>query len=163
MIDHGRHRHHDDHQHLTASKSGASKVGRSQRRRDPLRGRQPRPSPTSTSTTTRRACLANVRDGTGNDHHQPRGVRASTATDQAQPQSSTSIRSSRLKITNSYIHDAIVGHEIKIRAQTNTITDNRILDNAGSPQLQHRPPERRQRRHRRQLDPAGRERPRTRT
>jgi hypothetical protein len=35
-------------------------------------------------------------------------------------------------LTNSYIHDAIVGHEIKSRAANNTITDNRIFDNNGS-------------------------------
>jgi hypothetical protein len=32
-------------------------------------------------------------------------------------------------ITNSYIHDAVVGHEIKSRAANNTITNNRIFDN----------------------------------
>jgi hypothetical protein len=32
-------------------------------------------------------------------------------------------------LTNSYIHDANVGHEIKSRAQTNTIVGNRIFDN----------------------------------
>jgi hypothetical protein len=35
-------------------------------------------------------------------------------------------------ITNSYIHDAIVGHEIKSRAENNTITGDRIFDNNGS-------------------------------
>jgi Hint domain/Right handed beta helix region len=35
-------------------------------------------------------------------------------------------------ITNSYIHDAVVGHEIKSRAANNTITGNRIFDNNGS-------------------------------
>jgi hypothetical protein len=35
-------------------------------------------------------------------------------------------------LTNSYTHDAVVGHEIKSRAANNTITDNRILDNSGS-------------------------------
>jgi hypothetical protein len=35
-------------------------------------------------------------------------------------------------ITNSYIHDAVVGHEIKSRAANNTITGNRIFDNGGS-------------------------------
>lgn len=35
-------------------------------------------------------------------------------------------------ITNSYIHDAIVGHEIKSRAANNTISNNRIFDNSGS-------------------------------
>ena len=35
-------------------------------------------------------------------------------------------------ISNSYIHDAIVGHEIKSRAASNTITDNRIFDNQGT-------------------------------
>jgi hypothetical protein len=37
-----------------------------------------------------------------------------------------------LTITNSYIHDAVVGHEIKSRAADNTITGNRIFDNNGS-------------------------------
>lgn len=32
-------------------------------------------------------------------------------------------------ITDSYIHGANAGHEIKSRAESNTITDNRILDN----------------------------------
>ena len=32
-------------------------------------------------------------------------------------------------ITDSYVHDANVGHEIKSRAENNTITDNRIFDN----------------------------------
>jgi hypothetical protein len=35
-------------------------------------------------------------------------------------------------LTNSYIHDAIVGHEVKSRANNNTITGNRIFDNNGS-------------------------------
>ena len=35
-------------------------------------------------------------------------------------------------LTDSYIHDAVVGHEIKSRAATNTITGNRIFDNGGS-------------------------------
>jgi hypothetical protein len=35
-------------------------------------------------------------------------------------------------LTNSYTHDAVVGHEIKSRAETNTITNNRIFDNSGS-------------------------------
>jgi hypothetical protein len=35
-------------------------------------------------------------------------------------------------LTNSYIHDAIVGHEVKSRAASNTITGNRIFDNGGS-------------------------------
>ena len=35
-------------------------------------------------------------------------------------------------ITNSYIHDTAVGHEIKSRAANNTITNNRIFDNNGS-------------------------------
>ena len=35
-------------------------------------------------------------------------------------------------LTNSYIHDAIVGHEVKSRAASNTITGNRIFDNSGS-------------------------------
>jgi hypothetical protein len=35
-------------------------------------------------------------------------------------------------LTNSYIHDAVVGHEVKSRAASNTITNNRIFDNNGS-------------------------------
>ncbi|RYF05568.1 MAG: right-handed parallel beta-helix repeat-containing protein, partial [Oxalobacteraceae bacterium] len=35
-------------------------------------------------------------------------------------------------LTNSYIHDANVGHEVKSRAENNTITNNRIQDNSGS-------------------------------
>ena len=35
-------------------------------------------------------------------------------------------------ITNSYIHDAVVGHEVKSRAANNIITGNRIFDNNGS-------------------------------
>jgi hypothetical protein len=35
-------------------------------------------------------------------------------------------------LTNSYIHDAVVGHEVKSRAANNTITGNRIFDNGGS-------------------------------
>ena len=37
-----------------------------------------------------------------------------------------------LTITNSYIHDAVVGHEIKSRAATTVITNNRIFDNSGT-------------------------------
>lgn len=35
-------------------------------------------------------------------------------------------------LTNSYIHDAVVGHEVKSRAANNTISGNRIFDNSGS-------------------------------
>ena len=35
-------------------------------------------------------------------------------------------------LTNSYVHDANVGHEVKSRAENNTITNNRILDNSGT-------------------------------
>jgi hypothetical protein len=35
-------------------------------------------------------------------------------------------------LTNSYVHDAVVGHEIKSRAASNTITSDRIFDNNGS-------------------------------
>jgi hypothetical protein len=35
-------------------------------------------------------------------------------------------------LTNSYVHDAVVGHEVKSRAANNTITGNRIFDNNGS-------------------------------
>ncbi|HEX3347594.1 MAG TPA: right-handed parallel beta-helix repeat-containing protein [Acetobacteraceae bacterium] len=38
----------------------------------------------------------------------------------------------KLSITNSYFHDAVLGHEIKSFATTNVITGNRIFDNAGS-------------------------------
>ncbi len=34
--------------------------------------------------------------------------------------------------TDSYFHDAVVGHEIKSRAASTTITNSRILDNNGS-------------------------------
>ena len=34
-------------------------------------------------------------------------------------------------LTNSYVHDANVGHEVKSRAENNTITNNRIEDNSG--------------------------------
>ncbi len=37
-----------------------------------------------------------------------------------------------LTITNSYFHDANTGHEIKSRAEVNTIENNRILDNNGT-------------------------------
>jgi len=35
-------------------------------------------------------------------------------------------------LTNSYIHDANVGHEVKSRAENNTITGNRIFDNGST-------------------------------
>jgi hypothetical protein len=35
-------------------------------------------------------------------------------------------------LTNSYIHDAIVGHDVKSRAANNIITNNRILSNSSS-------------------------------
>lgn len=35
-------------------------------------------------------------------------------------------------LTNSYVHDANVGHEVKSRAENNTITGNRIFDNNGT-------------------------------
>lgn len=38
----------------------------------------------------------------------------------------------RLTVTNSYFHDAIGGHEIKSRARTSIIANNRIQDQAGS-------------------------------
>ncbi len=38
----------------------------------------------------------------------------------------------KLTIQNSYFHDAIVGHEIKSRADTTIIQNNRIFDNGGS-------------------------------
>jgi Ca2+-binding RTX toxin-like protein len=39
---------------------------------------------------------------------------------------------SNFTITHSYIHDAVVGHEIKSRAATTTIENNRIFDNSGT-------------------------------
>ena len=38
----------------------------------------------------------------------------------------------KFTITNSYIHDAIVGHEIKSRAAVTTIENNRIVDGTGN-------------------------------
>jgi len=38
----------------------------------------------------------------------------------------------RLTISNSYFHDAVVGHEIKSRANVTTITGSRIFDNAST-------------------------------
>ena len=38
----------------------------------------------------------------------------------------------KFTLTNSYVHDAIVGHEVKSCAATNVITGNRIFDNSGS-------------------------------
>ena len=35
-------------------------------------------------------------------------------------------------LTNSYIHDANIGHEVKSRAENNTITNNRIEDSEGT-------------------------------
>lgn len=35
-------------------------------------------------------------------------------------------------LTNSYVHDANVGHEVKSRAANNTITNNRIFDNSST-------------------------------
>lgn len=35
-------------------------------------------------------------------------------------------------LTNSYVHDAVVGHEVKSRAASNTISGNRVFDNSGS-------------------------------
>jgi hypothetical protein len=52
--------------------------------------------------------------GTGNTHNIYVGVIAS------------------LTVNNSYIHNANVGHEIKSRAASNTITNNRIFDNAST-------------------------------
>lgn len=37
-----------------------------------------------------------------------------------------------LTITNSYFHDAVVGHEIKSRAESTTITNTRIFDNTST-------------------------------
>jgi Hint domain/Right handed beta helix region len=37
-----------------------------------------------------------------------------------------------LTVTNSYIHDANIGHEIKSRAQNTVIENNRIFDNSGT-------------------------------
>ena len=38
----------------------------------------------------------------------------------------------KFTLTNSYIHNAIVGHEVKSRAETNIITGNRIFDNVAN-------------------------------
>src|ERR1700761_8963416 len=38
----------------------------------------------------------------------------------------------KLTITNSYFHDAVVGHEIKSRAEVTNISNTRIFDNSGS-------------------------------
>ena len=38
----------------------------------------------------------------------------------------------QFSLTNSYVHDTAVGHEVKSRAQNNTITNDRILDLGGS-------------------------------
>ena len=37
-----------------------------------------------------------------------------------------------LDVTNSYLHDAVVGHELKSRAAITTVVGNRIFDNNGS-------------------------------
>jgi hypothetical protein len=39
---------------------------------------------------------------------------------------------SEFTLTNSYIHDTNIGHEVKSRAQNNVITNNRIFDNDAS-------------------------------
>src|SRR5205814_2605896 len=36
------------------------------------------------------------------------------------------------QMTNSYSHDAVVGHEVKSRALQNNLSNNRIVDNNGS-------------------------------
>src|SRR5262249_52563797 len=41
-------------------------------------------------------------------------------------------QSHSLPVTNSYLHDAVVGHELKSRAQITTVLNNRIADNDGS-------------------------------
>ena len=46
-----------------------------------------------------------------------------------------------LQITNSYIHDAVVGHEIKSRADNTIILNNRIIDGNWHGELQHRSPQ----------------------
>jgi hypothetical protein len=38
----------------------------------------------------------------------------------------------QFSLTNSYVHDTAAGHEVKSRAQNNTITNDRILDLGGS-------------------------------
>jgi hypothetical protein len=38
----------------------------------------------------------------------------------------------KFTLTNSYVHDAVVGHEIKSRAATTIIQNNRVFDNNGS-------------------------------
>jgi hypothetical protein len=39
---------------------------------------------------------------------------------------------SNLTITDSYIHDAVIGHEVKSRADVTVLTNNRIVDGTGS-------------------------------
>ena len=58
--------------------------------------------------------IANNGDGSGSTHNLYIGAIAS------------------FTLTNSYVHDAVVGHEVKSRAASNTITGNRIFDNSGS-------------------------------
>jgi Ca2+-binding RTX toxin-like protein len=41
-------------------------------------------------------------------------------------------RIATLQVTNSYLHDAIVGHELKSRADTTIIQNNRIFDGSGT-------------------------------
>ena len=52
-------------------------------------------------------------------------------------------------LTDSYIHDAIEGHEVKSRAENNIITNNRIFDNNSTASYSDRPAQRRQRHHHR--------------
>ena len=60
-----------------------------------------------------------------------------------------------LTITNSYFHDAIVGHEIKSRAENTTITGSRIFDNNSTASYSIDLPNGLQRHDPEQRDPAG--------
>ena len=64
-------------------------------------------------------------------------------------------------LTDSYVHDANIGHEVKSRAENNTITNNVIADNNEHVSLLDRPAERRQCHDHRQHDRTGRRTGRT--
>ncbi len=67
-----------------------------------------------------------------------------------------------LTVDGSYFHDAVVGHEIKSRAATTTITNSRIEDGPnGTASYEHRPAERRQRADQQRRDREGRRTRRT--
>jgi hypothetical protein len=69
------------------------------------------PDPTGSITIDRSEFASNGVGGSGGTHDIYIGAVAS------------------FTLTNSYIHDAIQGHEVKSRAANNTITNNRIFDN----------------------------------